>query len=739
MAIVTQYNPAGKAASVFGPMELYQLLLRRWKVISGVVLTGCTLVLFYVFMQTPLYTATTEIIIDPRSKNMSGEQEVLSGLGMDTAAIASQVRIIKSASVSRHVIETLKLYKDPEFNSNESKGFSPVSLLLGYILGGAQRDSSTDSKDPLPDDAVLHHISGVFSKKVKTRRIGKTYVIAISFTSTNPGKSAAIANQIAESYLVSQLQGKFEFNRRVKLWLRDRLEELQKKVQLSERAVELYRAQHNLISAKGKMPYEAEMDGLNEKLIIARVEMSDKYTQYQQVSEVLKAKGRLSSVGSVATSDEIKKLRVERARLAQEEAELITKFTPRHPKVIGKRNERRDLERQIEREAAKAVDNIKANYEAAKGKVIAIQKSLHNLQNRTQTERGAQIKLRELLREAEADRVVYKSFLERYKQKAQQEKSRTADTRVIEKAMPPSAPSAPNKRRALMISFVGFLALGVGLALALEMSDNSFKTPQEVEDTLNAANLVSIPKLSKADFYHDGQDIPMDRYVVMNPLTPFAEAMRTLKVSLELSNVDHPPKVVLFTSVLPNEGKTSICANFAQHAANVGVNTLLIDADLRNPSLSARLCPERNCGLMDLLSQRVVKDNAIITDHTGLDILPSKNIPYNTAEILGSESMKSLLQELRHEYDLIVLDTSPVMPVIDAKVLMEIVDSLVLVVEWDKTPKEAVRTILNTLDPERKKVAGIVLNKVEMKRMRGYGVMSYGGYYQDSGYYGVSK
>ncbi len=739
MAIVTQHNAAMKTETGFGLVELFQLLLRRWRIILGVAVTGSAFVLLYVFMQTPLYTATTEIIIDPRSKNMSGEQDVLSGLGMDTAAIASQVRIIKSTSVSQHVIETLKLYKDPEFNSERKVSWSIATLFSRFAFGNEGSERAGKEPGPQLSEEKLHEIGSVFSKRVKTRRIGKTYVIAISFTSKNPNKSAVIANQIAESYLVSQLQGKFEFNRRVKLWLRDRLEELQKKVQLSEKAVELYRAKHNLISAKGKMPYEAEMDGLNEKLIIARVEMSDKYTQYQQVSEVLRAKGRLSSVGSVATSDEIRKLRVERARLAQEEAELITKFTARHPKVIGKRNERRDLERQIEREAAKAVDNIKADYEAAKGKVTAIQKSLHRLQNRTQTERGAQIKLRELLREAEADRVVYKSFLERYKQKTQQEKSRTADTRVIEKAMPPSVPSSPNKRRALMISFVGFLALGMGLALAIELVDNSFKTPQEVEDTLNTANLVSIPKLSKSDFYHDGQDIPMDRYVVMNPLTPFAEAMRTLKVSLELSNVDHPPKVVLFTSVLPNEGKTSICANFAQHAANVGVNTLLIDADLRNPSLSARLCPDRNCGLMDLLSQRVNKDNAIITDHTGLDILPSKNIPYNTAEILGSESMKSLLEELRLEYDLIVLDTSPVMPVIDAKVLMDVVDSLVLVVEWDKTPREAARNILNTLDPNREKITGVVLNKVEMKRMRGYGVMSYGGYYQDSGYYGVSK
>ncbi len=739
MAIVTQYNGIKETGSIFGPVELYRLLLRRWRTIFGVVIAGCGMVLLYVFMQTPLYTSTTEIIIDPRSKNMSGDQDVLSGLGMDTAAIASQVRIIKSASVSRHVIKKLRLYKDPEFYNEQNDRWALASLMQRYLFENQNIKSTGKVNQPELTEQQLHRIAGAVSKKVKTRRVGKTYVIAISFTSTNPRKSAIIANQIAESYLVSQLQGKFEFNRRVKLWLRDRLDELQKKVQTSEKAVELYRAKHNLVSAKGKMPYEAEMDGLNEKLIIARVEMSDKHTQYQQVREVLKGKGRLSSVGSVATSDEIKKLRIERARLAQEEAELITKFTARHPKVIGKRNERRDLERQIEREAARAVDNIKADYEASKGKVAAIQKSLLRLQNRTQTERGAQIKLRELQREAEADRVVYKSFLERYKQKSQQEKSRTADTRVIEKAMPSSVPSSPNKRRALMISFVGFLALGVGLALAIELVDNSFKTPQEVEDLLNVASLVSVPKLSQSDFYKDGQEIPMDRYAIMNPLTPFAEAMRTLKVSLELYNVDNPPKVVLFTSVLPNEGKTSICANFAQHAANVGVNTLLIDADLRNPSLSKRLCPEQNCGLMDLLSQRVSKDNAIITDHTGLDILPCKNVPYNTAEILGSESMKSLLMELRQEYSLIVLDTSPVMPVIDAKVLMEAVDSLVLVLEWDKTPKEAVKNILNTLDPKREKIAGVVLNKVETKRMRGYGVMTYGGYYPDSGYYGVSK
>ncbi len=731
--MVVDKNKINDAGQTFDPKDFYQLVRSRWKVIFSTVVLGVGFVMLSVFMQTPQYSSTAELILDPRSKNVVEGEAVFSNLSVDAISIASEVLIMKSSHIAERVINELNLYQDPEFNPTLSNGsFSLFGFLNLFQM--SVRAEDLDNKKESINNQELQDIIRKFSKNVKVKRVGRTYIIAVSFSSESPNKAAQIANSVANAYIVSQLEARFEATRTANNWLNERLATLQKKLQVSEKAIELYIAKNNLIGTKGKTPFEAELEKLNEKLILARIELNEKYTQYQQVRNVLRKKGRLSTIDVLAGSEEIKKLRQARAKLAKEETELITRFTKRHPMVVSKRSERQSLERQIEVEALKVVDNIKTKYQSIKNKVVLIQKNIEELKSKTQGERTASIRLRELQRDAQANRAVYESFLNRFKQTSQQETLKTADTRIITQAVPNSVPSFPNKTRALALALIGFTTLGLGLAFLLEYFDNSIKKPEQIEEFLQASHLVSIPKLSSSDTFYEGQDIPIERFSVMRPLTPFAEAMRTLKVGLELSNIDRPPKVVLMTSVFPNEGKTTICTNFAQHAAQVGTRTLLIDADLRNPSLTERLVKGYDKGLIELLSRQISVEEAIIRDHTGVDILPSKSVPYNSAEILRSENMKALLQQLRSMYGLIVFDASPVMPVIDAKVLMQIVDSLVLVVEWDKTPKDAILNVLNTLDPEREKLTGIVLNKVDLKKVQGSAYSGYGGYYGHSDY-----
>ncbi len=740
----TEQLPSDEGISI-DPREILRIFQRRWKMIAGIVGIGLGLTLAYLLLTTPLYTATTEILLDLRKNQIVDTEAVLTGLGSDAAAFASELKLMRSSAVGERVINKLKLYNDSEFALTRNGGlFATVGSFFSGLVGGKPDDGEavieTDARRSGFTQEQLDRLTRVFLDRVKVKRLGRTYIVAVSYTSNNPKSAARVTNEIADAYLIDQLEAKYQATRRANTWLQGRLGELQRKVQESERAVELYRAENNLVGPKGQSPYDAQLKKLNEQLILGRVKMNENLDKLKQARRVIESKGKLSSIDAVAQSDVVSKLRAQLAVVAQQEAELITRFTTAHPKVINKRGERKDLNRQIEREAKRIIENLENDYKFSRRRVKSLEQSLTQLKKKTSGARSASIRLRELEREAAANRTIYEAFLGRFKETSQQETLRTANSRVIAKALPPISASHPKKKRTLLLAFIGFSVLGFGLAYLLEQMDDSFKTSTQLEEVLNVAHLSSIPKLLTADLTVDGNKVPINRYILMKPLSSYAESIRTLKVGIELSNIDRPPQVILITSALPNEGKSAIASNLAQHAAQVGARTLLIDGDLRNPSLTANWITESGPGLIDLLGNRVSKEQAIVHDSSGVDFLQTSHVAQNSAEILGSTSFKKLLLELRQIYNVIIIDTSPVMPVIDAKVLIDSVDSVVLIVKWDETSREIVGDAIKSLGVPHEKFAGVVLNAMDMKRMSHYGSYGYGKYYSKyPHYYGSTE
>lgn len=725
------------------PREILRIFQRRWKLIAGIVAIGLGITLTYLLLATPLYTAATEILLDLRKDQVVDTEAIISGIGSDAGAFASEIKLMSSSAVGERVIKKLKLYNDPEYTVTKSGGvFGALQSLLGG--GGASEDADAarfeNTAKPELTEEQMGRLTRAFLSRIKVKRLGRTYIVSVSYTSSNPNSAARVTNEIADAYLVDQLEAKYQATRRANTWLQGRLGELQTKVQETERAVELYRAENNLVGPKGQSPYDAQLTKLNEQLILGRVRMNENLDKLKQARQVLEAKGKLSTIDAVAQSDVVSKLRGQLAVVAQQEAELITRFTPAHPKVINKRGERKDLEHQIEREAKRIIENLENDYKFSRRRVASLEQSLTQLKQKTSGARSASIRLRELEREANANRTIYEAFLGRFKETSQQETLRTANSRVIAKALPPTFASHPKKKRTLLLALIGFSALGFGLAYLLEQMDSSFKTSSQIEEILNVAHLTSIPKLLAADLHIDGNKVPINRYIMAKPLSSYAESIRTLKVGIELSNIDRPPQVILITSALPNEGKSAIASNLAQHAAQVGARTLLIDGDLRNPSLTANWIIEPGHGLVDLLGNRVNKEQAIVRDNSGVDFLQTSHVAQNSAEILGSTSFKKMLMDLRQIYNVIIIDTSPVMPVIDAKVLVDSVDSIVLTVKWDETARDIVRDAIKSLNAPPEKFAGVVLNAMDMKRMSHYGSYGYGKYYSKyPHYYGSTE
>lgn len=705
--------------------KIFFFLIRRWGIISIVLITGVSVVLANVLMLPPLYTATTEIVLVPNNNNIMSGSKSYGSVALDAAAIGSQIRIIKSADIAKRVIDELQLREDPELtNRVERYAFvRPLKDYLYRLLDYSPEHWSNTNKSNTRD------LVKRFSESLKVDRLGKTYVIAISYTSNDPIKAARIANRIADAYIVNRFESRFALKKQMGRWLGERVKALLSKKQVSERAVREYIRKNNLFQVNGKVAYEAELEALNEKLILARGELSERHTLFRQIQDVVKVNGRLSSVGALSKSDEIKKLRNVRARLAQEEAELSSLYTKQHPRMIGKLKERKDLERQIEAEARKIAGNIKDEFEAAGKKVLLIQKELKQLQKRTEGQRLALLHVEELKREAEADRTIYESFLTRYKNISQQETLQTADAEIITTALPSKIPSSPNKKRALFLAFFGFLALGVGISYLIEALSNTLKTPDDLKQVDRAGYLAALPRLRSSDLSHEGQKIPPERYAVMKPLSPFSEALRSIRIALELDRDADSGQVLLFASAQENAGKSLICANFAQQCAATGLRTLLIDTDLRNPTLTRKMGCSHNEALVDVLSGNIQVNAAIHRDHTGLDIISGERAAMNSAELLSSEAMRGFLQKMREEYDLVILDSPPVVPVADARILARLSDQIVVIAEWNRTPVNALEHMIEEMAGQKAKIAGVLLNKVNFKKMQNYGAFGYGQYY----------
>ncbi len=717
--------------------EVVRILRRRLKLITGTVVLGVGTVLLYLLLATPLYTATTTILLDPDKKSVLDVGAVVSGLGSDAAAIESEVELIKSASLARRVIAELKLDKDPEFGGGQSASALLLST-IGRWIGLANIEDEAEPVGRKEHEKTINKIIDDFSSRMNVKRVGLTYVLAVSFTSRNPEKAARIANQIASSYLVDQLEAKYEATKRATDWLNTRLGKLRENVRKSEKLVELYKVRHNLQSTDGQTLDERQMAKLNEQLILTRAETAEKRAKFEQVDKLVKSGKSTSSLAAVLQSAVISKLRAQQAEVGRRLAELTTRYGGRHPKVVNVRAERRDIANQIAMEVKRIIANLRNEYDVALSREASLNKSLEEIKLRNKGASQAAIKLRELKREAFSNKILYEAFLNRFKETSEQETLRTVNSRVIARAVPPQRASYPKKRLTVMLAFVGFMALGIGLAFLLEHLDNSFKTGEQIEEMLGLAHLTSVPLLGKADLKGEHGPVRIERYVLEKPLSAFAEAMRSLKMGIQLSNIDTPPKVILVTSAMPNEGKTTIASNLAFHAAQTGIDVLLIDADLRNPSLTACLLNHgaKPDGLVELLARNVTEEDVFILDETtGLKFLPASRMVHNSAEVLGSRRMRELIEHAKKTHDLVILDTSPITPVIDARVLMDIVDSVVLVTEWDKTPRDAVLAAVKSLKADHNKFAGVVLNKMNLKRMASYGRYGKSYYYKKYPYY----
>ncbi len=727
--------------------ELFAIVRRRAVMIATVTILIALAGLIYAMQLVPLYSASASVLVDPRRTSVVDTKSVVSGIGKDSSAIDSEAELIKSASVAKRVVEKLDLVD--EFGKTENRPLTFTESLIQTARRLLSRDPverNFKGRNALVNDPV-QKAAKELRNGVSVSRKEWTYIISVSFTDADPLFAAQVANAFADEYLVDQLEAKYEATRRANAWLFERLESLRTKVRDSERAVARFKAENNIIAAKGTDLNDQQIAKLSEQLILARAETAQKRAKYKQVLEVTRKGGETNSFADRLQSQVIGTLRTKVTELRRVLADLRAKYGSRHPKVQSTRAQLADVTAQIRSEAKRVLAAARNDYNVALSREQSIEGSLNDMKGEKTANSPASIRLRELEREAQADRQLFEAFLARFKEVSQQQSLQTAESRIIERAAVPKAPSKPKKRSIAGFSLILGLAIGCAFAFILEKLDSGFRTPDDVERTLRVPVLASVPQpLDDLPLSWFGrmvermldslrlqrwspakrslrQRAELARLAISQPLTTFAEAIRSLRMEVRYLTADDQLNVLAVTSSLPEEGKSTIASNMAQQAAASGKKVLLIDMDLRRPTLTPIYAPTAKAGVVELIRGAAdAKDVFVFDRNTGLYFVPAvRSLSMSEAsDVLSSDQTKAMLEWAREEFDLVLIDTAPLLPVVDGRAVVSHADAVVMVVKWEKTDRAAVQAALNRTPGIEDKLAGVVLNHVVEDQARYY-------------------
>jgi succinoglycan biosynthesis transport protein ExoP len=754
-------------AELPGPGEFFasfsRLIRRQFPVIVSIVFAMLFLGVVYLVTTPPSYTSQATMIIDTRKVQVFQQPSIVGDVAVDSAMVVSQVEVLKSEDVALAVIKELQLTSDPEFVSH---GGGLVGTLIDFV------SSVFGGNEPKSEFEITRRAVQAFQDRLSVRRVGFTYIIEISFKSSNPDRAAQIANALAEAYIIDQLEAKYKATRRASTWLQDRIRELRQQASTAERAVVDFKTKNNIVDAGGRLMDEQQLAELNSQLVIARAQVSEARARLDRIETVLRADTPDATVNSTVAdnlrNDVVTKLRSQYLELANREADWSARYGRNHLAAVHLRNQMREIRNSVLDELRRTKEIFKSDFEIAKQREDGIQKELARAVSQSQATNQAQVALRELESAAQTYRALYDNFLQRYMESVQQQSFPISEARLITQATRPLKKSSPKVPIVLAVTIFSGMMLGLGIGVLREFWDRVFRTSGQVETTLQT-NCISVLPIIKsneaksaerqrnrigalaASAYAPGRELGEHKlgldskiiarqtnlfwHVVDSPLSRFAEAMRSIKLAADLGG-NKSNKVLGITSSLPNEGKSTISVSVAQLISHAGARVILVDCDLRNPSLSRKLAPSAKAGMLEVISGRTPLDQVVWTDPTtNLAFLPSVVNPRlaHTSEILASDQVKTLIRTLATEYDYVIVDLSPLAPVVDVRSTTHFIDSYVFVIEWGRTRVEIVEHALKDARGVYENLLGVVLNKADINLLGRY--ESYRGSYYYKRYY----
>jgi polysaccharide biosynthesis transport protein len=719
-----------------GEVELGEALRKLWRrkgMIVGLTAALTVVAVLVILQITNLYTAESMVMINDRETQVVDVEAVVSGLTGDAETIESEIQVISSRGIAERTVDNLRLHEDPEFNaalrprSVVKTLLDPRSWIPGDWLGTVGAEGPGDGLSPQEKvEWQRARIVDTFLSKLEVSPAGNSRVIRIAFTSRNPRIAARIVNLLADFYIVSQLEAKFDATRRANEWLSGRVAELRGAVNQAERAVEEFRQHSGLIQGKDATLKTQEISELNAQLVVERTKRAEAEARLHQVERLLNGPDGAQVVSKVVQSPLIQSLRTQQAEVEGRAAELSHEYGGMHPQMVNIRAEAEDLRQKIADEVDRIVQGLRNDVSVARAREDTLATALDQLREEVGEANTDEVTLRALEREAEASRALLEIFLARSKETGSQEDFQQADATVISRADVPESPSYPPRKLLLIAAVGGAGCLGLMLALGIEMLDHGFRSMEQIERHLRVPPLGLVPAIQGFASLRRSPDT----HILEKPSSAYAEAIRSLYISLLLSGGDQPVKTILVTSAVPKEGKTSIALSLAHMLASTGHSVVLVDCDLRRPTAHKTFGVQSGPGLVEVLLGTTTLETVLATDpRSGARLVPAGKPVLNPAELLGSPTMKRFLAWLAERHEFVILDSPPVLAVSDARVLARIVDGTLFLVRWVETRRERVIAGWRQLVEGGGKVAGVALTLVDVRRHAKYGYSDSGTYY----------
>ena len=673
-----------------------------------------------VYAVTPLYRTEAVVMLDSEEEQFIDLQSVVSGVSTDYFAILAEVEVLRSRKLAARVVDKLNLTENPMFNPDlvpESDASGPVAWigagvqLVKDLIRGAVTDAEPPGRELIEDEyfvreTAIDRLLGMQS----VASVDSTYVYRITVETVDPVLSARIANAFAEAYITDQLEKKFEATQAATVWLSERVAELRTELEESEAAVESYNSGTTLISEEALAAMSRQLKELRERreetlTLRETAEARAGALRAALAADAPDPAGDYGAPGVGALAEDLAALR----RGGADEAEIaavVARFRTAAERALAR----------AEVDAARAEDQARA-----------LAGSIAELETRLSDQTADLVQLGQLQREAEANRRIYEQFLRRLNETSVQEGVQQPDARLLSPAVIDFRPSYP--RKTLTVLAAGLLGgvLGLIYVIVMEQLNRSFRSGEDLERTTGLPVLGLIPSAPvrrRRDLLN---------YARERGSSQLMEAVRNLRTGVLLGNVDSPPKVVLLTSSMPKEGKTTCSLLLAHNAAALGLRTLVIECDLRRRTFRNYFDIPKTAGLLNTLTDEAPLDRAVFRhEDTGLDVIPGQQTNVNAADVFSSRRFRAFLDQARAEYDFVVIDTPPVLAVPDARVIAPLVDAVLYCVRWNSTHKDLLRNGISSFEQIQVPVTGLVMTQIDLRKMARYGYGGYNYYYYKS-------
>lgn len=719
-------------------LQVKDFLGRQWRLIALTVALALMVGGSYLAVTPSRYTARLDLVIDTKRVTWSKSELSTENRIVEDASVESEIEATQSESIILSVVNRLHLDEDAEFIGT---GIGLRQRLLAF-LGLAIAAPPERSKEQLTRSAVE-----AVRRNLAVSRVGRSYIEQISFTSLDPDKAAEITNAFADAYADDQIQAKFEATHRASLWLEQRIGELRQQASDAYKQVQDFKSQNGIIiGADGKLASEIELDQLGKALAKARADTSEAQAKLERITHVLQQRttGENFDIPDPAVTDALSNPVITRLRQQffddqNKEIEWSARYGADHQAIRNLRAEMAALRQAIWDEISRIAESYKSEVQIAQSREEAIDRRMTEVFQHSADTRQSQVRLRELETAANTYRGLYETFLTRFTQSVQQQSFPSTEARVLS-AAGAGAKSHPKAGFALVLAGLCGLGLGVAAGFAREQMNRGIRTRAQLDGLLGTSCLAVVPSIGSrlASLRKKGPTRESVAFRKMSEVAPFsatAEAFRYVKVAIDLSPADS--KVIGIVSALPGEGKTTIAATLAAFVARNGARTLLIDGDLRNPSMTRSLGYTDHPGLIDMVANKSTADDLVIHDQKyKFDFLPSstRTKPVNSSDVLTSAVFTNMLKSAAKDYDYVLVDLPPVLAVVDVKAAAHLFDAFILVVEWDRTSTDDLVRALSASSTLSEKLIGAVLNRAvvsAMRRMEGYSDREYSYYTKD--------